>query len=62
MLALHVKAATMSVYVRREKVPMNRLDDVCPVSQDDRVLLKIDVQDMKSSFSMGHLACWSAAR
>ena len=41
MLTVHEKAAT---YVDVERVPLNRLDDVCPLSQENRVLLKIDVQ------------------
>ncbi len=44
MLARHKKAAPYSAYVAAERVPLNRLDDVCQVSQDVLPLLKVDVQ------------------
>jgi FkbM family methyltransferase len=44
MLAVHQKAAPHSAYIDTEKVPLNRLDDVYALSQEERPLLKVDVQ------------------
>jgi FkbM family methyltransferase len=44
VLAAHQQAAPDSAYIETEKVMVNRLDDVCPVVPEDRLLLKIDVQ------------------
>jgi FkbM family methyltransferase len=44
MLPAHLALAPESAFVGTETVPMNRLDDICTVSETDRVLLKIDVQ------------------
>jgi len=44
MLPSHSEAEPQSSYVGSETVPVNRLDDLCPLSPADRVLLKIDVQ------------------
>jgi len=44
MLPSHLEAAPQSFYVGTERVPVNRLDDLCTLSPTDRVLLKIDVQ------------------
>lgn len=44
MLPSHSKAEAHSAYVGSERVPVNRLDDICSLSANDRVVLKIDVQ------------------
>ena len=44
MLAAHKRAEPNSSYISTERVVMNRLDDVCTLLQDDRLLLKVDVQ------------------
>jgi FkbM family methyltransferase len=44
MLAAHKGAAPDSRYVETQSVVLNRLDDVYPLSQEDRLLLKVDVQ------------------
>ena len=44
MLNTHLQAAPESAYVKNESVLVNRLDDVCPTSSTDRLLLKVDVQ------------------
>ncbi len=44
MLPSHSEAEPESNYVGTETVPVNRLDDLCPLTAQDRVLLKIDVQ------------------
>ena len=44
MLSAHQEAAPESVYVENAKVVVNRLDAVCPVVPEDRLLLKVDVQ------------------
>jgi FkbM family methyltransferase len=44
MLAAHREAAPDSIYVEKQSVALERLDDVCPVTQEDRLLLKVDVQ------------------
>jgi len=44
MLPSHLEAAPGSGYIGAETVPVNRLDDLCPLSPTDRVVLKIDVQ------------------
>jgi len=44
MLAAHQLAAPDSAYIETEKVMVNRLDDVCPLVPEDRLLLKVDVQ------------------
>jgi FkbM family methyltransferase len=44
MLPAHQQAAPDSAYVETEKVVVNRLDDVCPLVLEDRLLLKVDVQ------------------
>jgi hypothetical protein len=40
MLSAHRQAAPDSAYVATEKVMLNRLDDVCPLVPEDRLLLK----------------------
>jgi FkbM family methyltransferase len=44
MLASHMKAAPESGYIDCETAPVNRLDDVYLPLQNERILLKIDVQ------------------
>ena len=44
MLAAHKDAAPDSTYVEAQSVVLNRLDDVYSISQEDRLLLKVDVQ------------------
>jgi FkbM family methyltransferase len=44
MLASHMEAAPASGYIDCETATLNRLDDVYLPSQNDRVLLKVDVQ------------------
>ena len=44
MLDAHQRVAPESAYVNEESVPLNKLDDVCPMNTDQRALLKIDVQ------------------
>jgi len=44
MLSAHRQAAPGSAYVETERVVLNRLDDVCPLLPEDRLLLKVDVQ------------------
>jgi FkbM family methyltransferase len=44
MLPTHAAAEPRSSYVGTETVAVNRLDDVCECSAQDRILLKIDVQ------------------
>jgi len=44
MLAAHKDAAPDSRYVEAQSVVLNRLDDVYSPSQEDRLLLKVDVQ------------------
>jgi FkbM family methyltransferase len=44
MLPSHSTAEPRSSYVGTESVPVNRLDDVCECSAQDRILLKMDVQ------------------
>lgn len=44
MLFSHSDAEPEACYVGTEEVPVNRLDDICPLTPSDRVLLKIDVQ------------------
>lgn len=44
MLAAHKDAAPDSSYVETQSVVLNRLDDVYSLSQEDRLLLKVDVQ------------------
>jgi FkbM family methyltransferase len=44
MLPNHSEAAPDSIYVDVETVPVNRLDNLCTLSREDRALLKIDVQ------------------
>jgi FkbM family methyltransferase len=55
MLAAHQKAAPYSTYVDAERVPLNRLDDVYPLSQDERPLLKVDVQGYERAVLDGAL-------
>jgi FkbM family methyltransferase len=49
MLRRHKEAAPNSTYVDAERVPLNRLDDVCQVSRDLLPLLKVDVQGYERS-------------
>lgn len=62
MLPLHAEAEPKSVYVRTESVPVNRLDDVCVLSEADRVLLKIDVQGYERQVLEGATRVLGACR
>jgi FkbM family methyltransferase len=55
MLAAHQNAAPHSTYVDAERVPLNRLDEVYPLSEDDRPLLKVDVQGYERAVLDGAL-------
>jgi FkbM family methyltransferase len=44
MLPSHSDAEPASGYIGAETVPVNRLDDLCVLSSEDRAMLKIDVQ------------------
>lgn len=44
MLPSHSEAAPQSTYVKTETVAINRLDDLCTLTPNDHLLLKVDVQ------------------
>lgn len=45
----HLKASKDSKYIERQRVQMQRLDDTFFISQDDNIMLKIDVQGLEDS-------------
>ena len=49
MLFTHQEAEPGSAYVQTERVQINRLDDVCQLFPEDRLLLKVDVQGYEKS-------------
>lgn len=53
MLPTHSEAAPEINYVGKETVTVRRLDDICPLSPTDRVLLKIDVQGFEREVLLG---------
>lgn len=53
MLAAHQQAAPDSAYVESERVIVRRLDDVCPLVPEDRLLLKVDVQGFEMAVFAG---------
>lgn len=53
MLPNHLEAAPESIYIGKETVPINRLDEVCALSPADRVVLKIDVQGYEGQVLKG---------
>jgi FkbM family methyltransferase len=53
MLPDHTAAEPRSSVVGKETVPIHRLDDIWSASQDDRVLLKIDVQGFERQVLAG---------
>jgi hypothetical protein len=57
-----LEAAPRSIYVGSETVPVNRLDDLCALSPDDRALLKIDVQGYEDKVLEGASRVLSACR
>jgi FkbM family methyltransferase len=62
MLPLHLAAAPKSIYVGSETVQVNRLDDLCDLSREDRALLKIDVQGYERQVLEGASRVLSACR
>jgi FkbM family methyltransferase len=49
MLLTHQEAEPGSAYIQTEKVQINRLDDVCQLLPENRILLKVDVQGYEKS-------------
>jgi FkbM family methyltransferase len=62
MLPLHLAASPQSIYVGSETAPINRLDDLCDLSRDDRALLKIDVQGYEKNVLEGATRVLTACR
>jgi FkbM family methyltransferase len=53
ILSAHTQAEPASAYTQVEKVRLNRLDDVYPLSKNDNLLLKIDVQGYEKAVLEG---------
>jgi len=62
MLPSHSGAAPESIYIGREKVSVNRLDDICKISPNDRIMLKIDTQGYERQVLEGGCRTISACR